>query len=85
VLGESRLESVRGTFGLFGELRVEPSLITRLQIRYFFINFKVYCLWQRVLDIYSLLFIKTDYYVMLWLLIKSLAIYNFAKVEILHS
>jgi hypothetical protein len=23
VLGESRLESVRGTFGLFGELRVE--------------------------------------------------------------
>jgi hypothetical protein len=38
-----------------------------------------------VLDIFSVLSIRTDYYVMLWLLIKSLAIYNFAKVEILHS
>jgi hypothetical protein len=39
----------------------------------------------KALDIYGLLLIRTDYYVMLWLLIKSLAIYNFAKVEILHS
>jgi hypothetical protein len=38
-----------------------------------------------VLGIFSLLFVRTDYYVMLWFLIKSLAIYNFAKVEILHS
>jgi len=38
-----------------------------------------------VLGIFNLLSIRTDYYIMLWFLIKSLAIYNFVKVEILHS
>jgi hypothetical protein len=30
VLGESRLESVRATFGLFGELRVTTRALTRV-------------------------------------------------------
>jgi hypothetical protein len=30
VLGESRLKSVRGTFGPFGELRVETCALTRV-------------------------------------------------------